>query len=71
MTASRTMRLVLVLAALSVAAIIGMLLVDGGGWDGVLLAVAALPLAAGGWCYRAARRASYVARKRAEIVSSP
>jgi len=52
-TGQRAMTLVVVLAVLAVAGIVGMLLVDGGASDGGLFLVAALPLAAGGWLYRA------------------
>lgn len=55
MTGSRAMTLVIALAVLSVAGIVGMLLVDGGALDAALFVVAALPLAAGGWLYRAHR----------------
>lgn len=51
MTGQRALALVIVLALLSVAGIVGMLLVEAGGADGVLLLVAALPLAAGALLY--------------------
>ncbi|WP_165797374.1 hypothetical protein [Solimonas fluminis] len=50
MRARKTLWRVLAMALLSVAGIIGMLLVDSG-WDGAFLALAALPLAVGGWRY--------------------
>lgn len=53
LTGRLAMSLVIALALLSVAGIVGMLLVDGGAADGVLFLVAALPLAAGYWLHRA------------------
>ena len=50
MRAPKILRRVLALALLSVAGIIGMLLVDSG-WDWAFFALAALPLAVGGWRY--------------------
>lgn len=47
---NRTLRLVLGMALLSVAGIIGMLLVDSA-LDWVFFALTALPLAVGGWRY--------------------
>lgn len=51
---NKTLRMVLVMALLSVAGIIGMLLVDSA-LDWVFFALAALPLAVGGWRYLAQR----------------
>lgn len=50
MMGQKTLRLVLVMALLSIAGIIGMLLVDSG-WDWAFFALTALPLAVGGWRY--------------------
>lgn len=52
---SKVLKLVLVMALLSVAGIIGMLLVDSA-LDWVFFALAALPLAIGGWRYAEQRR---------------
>lgn len=52
----RTMRRVVALALLAMAGIIGMLLVENA-WDWLFLAMAALPLGVGAWCWRAQRRA--------------
>jgi hypothetical protein len=49
MTGQRAMVAVLALAVLSIAGIVGMLVVESGAWDGALFAVAALPLLAGGY----------------------
>lgn len=54
MMGQKTLRLVLVMALLSIAGIIGMLLVDSG-WDWAFFALTALPLAVGGWRYVAER----------------
>lgn len=43
---------VIVLALISAAAIIGLLLTEGALLDAVLLVLAALPLLVGGWCWR-------------------
>jgi len=51
-TGARALTLVVLLALLSVAGIVGMLLVEGGVADGALLLIAALPLAAGYWLHR-------------------
>ncbi len=51
----RTMRLVVALALLAMAGIIGMLLVESA-WDWLFLALAALPLGVGAWCWRTQRR---------------
>ena len=51
---NKTLRLVLVLALLSVAGIVGMLLTDSG-WDWAFFALTGLPLAVGGWRYVAER----------------
>ena len=58
MTGQPAMTLVLVLAVLCGAGIVGMLLVEAGAWDGVLFVVAALPLLVGGWLYRSHRDAT-------------
>lgn len=52
MTGARALWLVVLLALLSVAGIVGMLLADSALADGALFLVAALPLAAGGLLYR-------------------
>ncbi len=54
MSGVKNLRLVLVMALLSAAGIIGMLLVDSA-WDWVFFALTALPLAVGGWRYVAER----------------
>ncbi|MGB3394347.1 MAG: hypothetical protein WA956_11075 [Stenotrophomonas sp.] len=55
MTGARAMWLVVALAAVSVAGIVGMLLAESG-WDWLFFAMAALPLPAGLWFrHRAAR----------------
>jgi len=48
MTGARAMWLVVALALVSVAGIVGMLLAESG-WDGLFFAMTALPLAAGLW----------------------
>jgi hypothetical protein len=48
MTGARAMWLVMALALVSVAGIVGMLLAEGG-WDWLFFAMTALPLAAGSW----------------------
>ena len=53
MTGARAMWLVVALAAVSVAGIVGMLLAEGG-WDWLFFAMTALPLAAGLWFWRRA-----------------
>lgn len=51
MTGQNAMTLVIVLAVLSMIAIVAMLPIEGGALDGLLFVVAALPLAVGGWFY--------------------
>ncbi len=58
MTGQRAMVAVLTLAVLSIAGIVGMLVVESGAWDGALFAVAALPLVAGGHAYWSRRGAT-------------
>jgi len=53
MTGARAMWLVVALALVSVAGIVGMLLAESG-WDGLFFAMMALPLAAGLWFWRRA-----------------
>jgi hypothetical protein len=55
MTGQKTLRLVLLMALLSIAGIIGMLLVDSA-LDWLGFALAALPLAVGAWVSRGLRR---------------
>lgn len=52
MTGARALIVVALLALLSIAGIVGMLLVEDGLADGVLFLIAALPLAAGYWLRR-------------------
>ncbi len=55
MNARKTLSLVVAMALLSVAGIIGMLLVESA-WDWAGFALAALPLMVGGWRWRALQK---------------
>jgi len=56
MNAGRAMLLVILLALLSIGGLIGMVLAHSAWADGLLLSVAALPLAVGLWRWRGLRR---------------
>lgn len=55
MSGRRALIILVVLALVCDAGIVGMLLSDNG-WDWLFLAMAALPLAFGVWCWRARHR---------------